>query len=213
MAQMIRKPTAKCSIFNLDTKAEVEALFNPTELSISKSVPWSQHDESKGDNPHLEFTKAEPMELSVELLFDTYETRENVYELFIKRLQSFTLALETEKRPPMILFSWGEQFPEFKGVITSLTTKYTMFLRDGRPVRAACSLKIKQAEKVDLKEAQSGGGSQSEAQRRQSESGTTVQQGDERRADRFGDDHRQVLDDNGSEDGSLTAGDQVTRGS
>jgi hypothetical protein len=202
----------KCTILNLDTGMEVEALFNPSELSISKSVPWSPHDESKGDNPTLEFTKAEPMELDVELLFDTYEIKENVYELYVKPLASFTLVMEDEKRPPMCRFAWGDQFPEFVGVITSLTTKYTMFLRNGKPVRATCSIKMKQAEKVTLKAEQGPRTNPSDEQRRQSASGTMVQQGDERRADRHGPNHRRTLEENGSEDGTLTPGQQVTRG-
>jgi hypothetical protein len=110
----------------------------------------------------------------------------------------------------MCRFAWGDQFPEFVGVITSLTTKYTMFLRNGTPVRATCSIKMKQAEKVELK-AEPGARSQSAEQRRQSAPGNMVQQGDERRADKHGENHRQVLHECDSEDGTLPTGYHVTK--
>jgi hypothetical protein len=38
--------------------------------------------------------------------------------------------------------------PVFKGVVEQLTTKYTMFLPDGTPVRATVSLRMRQAGKL-----------------------------------------------------------------
>src|SRR5690606_22550091 len=122
------------------------------ELSVEKSVPWNKHRTSKGDNPVLEFTDAEPKELSVELLFDTYEEKTSVYDKYLKTLESFTLimggSLIDEKRPPMCLFLWGKNFPSFMRVISSLATKYTMFLSDGTPVRATANIRMKQADKL-----------------------------------------------------------------
>jgi hypothetical protein len=43
--------------------------------------------------------------------------------------------------PPVIVFVWGRF--TFKGVIDSLSQKYTMFLSDGTPVRAEVALKIR----------------------------------------------------------------------
>ena len=53
-------------------------------------------------------------------------------------------ASKTDKqkfRPPVILFIWGRFI--FKGVIESLSQKYTMFLSDGTPVRAECAIKLR----------------------------------------------------------------------
>ena len=212
MEQMIHRPDPKVIIKNLETGAEVHALFNPTELSVKKSAKWEKHKEAKGDNPLLEFTAAQPMELSLELLFDAYERRGNVYDDYVKPLLSFMHVMEETKHPPICRLIWGREFPEFTGVITSLSTKYTMFLRDGKPVRATCSITMTQADKVQLKEEQKSGGKKSTAEKQQTSPGTTVQQGDERRPDKHGDDHRKVLDENGSEDGTLKPGQQVSKG-
>ena len=52
---------------------------------------------------------------------------------------------EDKKRPPRIKVSWGDRLPPFIGVLESVSTKYTMFLRDGTPVRATCGLKLLEA--------------------------------------------------------------------
>jgi hypothetical protein len=107
----------------------------------------------------------------------------------------------------MCLLSWGSNFPSFMGVIESLSTRYTMFFRDGTPCRATCSIKMKQANKLEKEK----GSAQTYTKPApgQTTPGTTAQQGDERRADKFGDDHRKVLDQNGSDDGTLKAGQPV----
>ena len=209
MADSIPKPE-KCLIQNLDTGEKVFAHFNPKELEIAKSVPWNKHKTSKGDNPVLEFTDAEPKSLSIELLFDTYEDRESVYSKYVKKLESFTLIMggsnQDKKRPPMCLFLWGKNFPSFMGVIEQLSTKFTMFLSDGTPVRATVSVKMKQADKL------------TKASDKDvpiddfNEDGRIATEGDRRRADRHGDNHRQVLDSSGSENGELEPGTPVRGG-
>ncbi len=147
----------RCTLTNLDKPNDkVVAYYNPKEISIEKKVPWSKHKKSKGDAPTLEFTNAEPETLSVELFFDCYESKQDVYETYVKGLRAMTLidtnATGVKKRPPQVMLSWGKKtFLNFKGVITSLSTKYTMFLPDGTPVRASCTLSLQQAAKVQAK--------------------------------------------------------------
>jgi hypothetical protein len=140
----------KCLIKNLDQSGQdLTAHFNPTELSVTKSVPWQKHKSSKGDNPTLEFTDAEPKTLKVDLLFDTYEERADVYAKYISKLEKLTLIMDGDKkRPPTLLFQWGNKFPRFQGVIKNLVVKYTMFLEDGTPVRANATIDMMQAAKT-----------------------------------------------------------------
>jgi hypothetical protein len=193
----------KCKIVTMTgEKIEVEAYFNPKELKIDKEVPWNKHKASQGDNPVLEFTDAEPMNFTVELFFDTYESREDVYTKYIKKLQTMTLIDDNLKHPPMCVFIWGNNFPRFQGVIRNLAINYTMFLSDGTPCRATCTVKMQQA--VDLKRSEAGMAKDAE--------GKTAEAGDERRPDKYGEKHRDVLDASGSEDGQLKSGQQVNTG-
>jgi hypothetical protein len=200
-------PKIKCIIQNLDEKGQVVAYFNPQEITIDKQVPWNKHKTSKGDNPILEFTDAEPRTLAVELFFDTYESREDVYQKHVRELESYTLIMDPKskdkKRPPMVAFIWGNRFPRFTGVIESLQVKYTMFFSDGTPCRATCQLKLKQAARA-VRAKQSKG--------TQSEEGTIVQDGGERRADLHGENHREVLDRSGNDSARLESGTQVRKG-
>jgi LysM repeat protein len=128
----------------------IDVCFNPKEYSLSKTVAWDT-EKAFSDAPHPEFTKPAPMQLAVTLQFDTYEERTSVRDKFTKKIEKLALmrkplkenASKDDKKaasPPVILFVWGRF--TFKGVITSLSSKYTMFLADGTPVRAELALQL-----------------------------------------------------------------------
>lgn len=148
----------KCTIASIDSpQVQITAQYNPKEVSIDKSVPWNKHKNPKGDVPMLEFTNAENRTLSMELFFDGYEKGKSI-EGEVALLTQMTMiragvSADKDKHPPRVLVTWGPSFPKFRGVIESLGTKYTMFLEDGTPVRATCTLKIKEVDAV-----QAGGG-------------------------------------------------------
>jgi len=156
MAKLNNVQLTKMTIKNLDDGGEVVAMFNPKEIQITKKVPWNKHKASKGDLPTLEFTEAEPETCQVELFFDTYESREDVYLTYIQGLRAMCLIRPgkkgVEKHPPQVMLVWGDKkYLNFKGVITNLAVKYTMFLPDGTPVRATATLSLQQGEKVKAK--------------------------------------------------------------
>jgi Contractile injection system tube protein len=145
-------PLVKCMIVNLDNKdVVVKAMFNPKEIGIEKTIPWNKHKSSVADIPVLEFTDPDGKELNIELLFDTFEQQKSVWDEHIKTLESLTQVVKEKKRPPMVLFTWGSSFPNFMGVIASLSVKYTMFLPNGAPCRANATVKIKEAKKLEVK--------------------------------------------------------------
>lgn len=146
---------------------KVEALFNPNEISISRSVRWQQKKvASQGGsgqyyNKQQEFREVEAATLSIELFFDTYESRDR---MSWKRAATTLLAptnpfqksdasdvractdaiaklAEVDRelhRPPICHLGWGT-FDIFYGVLTEVNQRFTMFLADGTPVRATLS--------------------------------------------------------------------------
>jgi hypothetical protein len=53
---------------------------------------------------------------------------------------------EKDRRPTLVQVQWGKpDMPIFRGVIASLSTKLTMFLPSGMPVRATCTVKLMEA--------------------------------------------------------------------
>lgn len=137
-----------------DAESAIDVCFNPKEYSLEKSVEWDA-EKAFSDAPQPEFKAPKPMTLSVTLQFDTYEERVNVRDKWVRRIEKLAFmkqqlpkdgsqASKADKqkyRPPVILFVWGRF--TFKGVVESLSQKYTMFLSDGTPVRAECALKIR----------------------------------------------------------------------
>ena len=133
----------KAKIINADKNETIDVLFNPKEYSIQKSVQWEPHKAPGLDLPEQQFTSGNPAVLTVELFFDTYETKDDVKGKYTDKLLKLATVDETIHRPPIVMFTWGSQ--KFKGVIESLSLRYTMFLPSGKPCRAVANLSIKEA--------------------------------------------------------------------
>jgi hypothetical protein len=106
----------------------------------------------------LEFTGAEGRSMTVELLFDGVESSGRSVDVGSKvaSLEKLAQARVPEakdpkqRRPHHCTVSWGARgLPKFNCVIESLSTKYTMFSSDGAPLRATCTVKLKEADIVD----------------------------------------------------------------
>ncbi len=162
---------AKLTIGSLDdpevpTGLQVEAHYNPKELQVDKTVPWTkvnQANQANNDGIHLEFTGAEGRSMSVEMLFDGYETngmagKKTVSQAIadLEKLASVidpTSTDENKRRPRRCVVSWGSGMPSFRCVIESISTKYTMMTTDGVPLRATVQVKLKEADVVSAAKA------------------------------------------------------------
>jgi nucleoid-associated protein YgaU len=141
-------------------QGSIEALFNPSEISMTRSADWEQQ-LTVGQSSALveqEFRSIQAETFSIELFFDTYESRSRAipgaraaasflpaslipgreasdvrqYTDQIARL----IEVDTElHRPPLCDLRWGV-FDIFTGVLTTLEQRFTLFLDDGTPVRA-----------------------------------------------------------------------------
>ncbi|BFU95607.1 MAG: peptidase M23 [Nitrospira sp.] len=128
----------------------IEVLFNPNSYSISKSVTWNADSPSGGKTetkrevnaPPIQFGGGGSRQLSLELFFDVTEkpgkdVRDETHKIAVLALISRDLT-----HPPRCEVLWGPpkgDFP-FKGVISSLTQKFTLFDQNGMPIRATLSV-------------------------------------------------------------------------
>lgn len=152
----------KAWFYNEDTGACFDLQYNPKEFKFDKPVQWQPHDE-QGKESTLEFQKAQPATMSVDVLFDTTADGSDVRTSWVNRLLELTNPEITpangeaaelgKKRPPIVSFCWGEFY--LTGVIESVAVSYMMFSSDGTPLRARCSVKMKE---WTPKNAYSGGG-------------------------------------------------------
>jgi len=151
-------PRAKLKILALDpprTTHKVVAQFNPKEVQIDKAVPWQKHNH-RGTSK-LEYTGSDPRSMSLELLFDGFETGQSVQPAIddLNRLTEHIGTAVDEKRPPRVKVIWGPgtdsvSLPEFSGVVESVSVKYTMFSGDGVVLRATATVKLKEAPLVGI---------------------------------------------------------------
>lgn len=146
----IQHELGKPGIFSPQT---LEALFNPTQLSYSKSVTWSANNTigmaQRRPGFTLQYQTSAPETLTVELFFDTYATATGtdgaLLPLQLRNSRSvlpYTDAVvglaridPLLRRPPVCRLRWGES-DVFLGILQQATRTLQMFLPDGTPVRA-----------------------------------------------------------------------------
>ena len=147
------------SIASVDKPAiKVSAQYNPKEIQVDKPVTWQknpQANKSPEKGIQLEFTGAESRTTTFDMLFDGYEENKSVSGPIddLNKLASPVKAgssNENERRPHLCVVTWGEALQNFRCVIESLQVKYTMFSEDGVPLRATCTVKVKEADVVSM---------------------------------------------------------------
>ncbi|MBW4631793.1 MAG: LysM peptidoglycan-binding domain-containing protein [Iphinoe sp. HA4291-MV1] len=140
----------------------IKVSFNPNSYSITKTVIWNTANNSTGEKteseellnaPTLRFGGGASRELTFsELFFDVTEPINGVKIDDVRKKTNELVALtrieRATKKPPVCLVTWGNapsgsDFP-FKGVVTSLTQTFTLFKRDGTPVRAKLSVTFRE---------------------------------------------------------------------
>jgi len=164
-------------IKSLDDGTEVYALYNPKELQVDREVPWTEAGDQKDSTApdskskksggiDLEFTGAKGRSMTLELLFDGYEDEDGAKYVAgeISKLEHLAsihgdpgAKEEDKRRPHWCVVNWGTTLQGFRCVISSLSTKYTMFDSQGNPLRATCTLKLMEADSVRGKKKNAGG--------------------------------------------------------
>lgn len=143
---------------------DIEFMFNPNQLSFSRSISLEQAEgaQTNQGNNKVSFKHPNPYSLNISnILIDTYETKEGSV---LDDIQKFKKAVEftdkgegKAKRPPIYLFTWGNQ-NYLRCFVKKFSFKLTLFRPNGVPVRASVDLDLEQ---VDLPNSQPGQGTPS----------------------------------------------------
>jgi hypothetical protein len=143
----------------IEAKGEARSgMFNPNAITIAKTVNWTDQGGKRRDHPRVQFEGGASRTLTLSLFFDSYEAAEGEKDVRVQTRKVAELARFDGNlhRPPVCLVTWGGTGQEydlpFRGVVTSLTQKYTLFLPDGTPVRATLDLTFKEYEKPGRQE-------------------------------------------------------------
>lgn len=144
-----------------DLDLHVTAQYNPSQLDLQRSISWSRGNNKKDNRPDhrrsnppdndLEYTGGEGRSLTLELLFDGVETHTCVEPQIEALDEMATLRKELgandhDPRPHQCVIVWGTGgMKPLVCVIESLGVKYSVFDRDGKPLRALVTVKVKEA--------------------------------------------------------------------
>jgi len=126
----------------------IMCMFNPYEYTVSKSNTFERDPKNNADVMHITFKESGSQTLSLSLVFDTFEKKEDVSLITNKLWKLMEVKTrrdrkDTEKvEPPYVMFKWGVF--QFVAVITDMTQKFTLFLPNGTPVRAKVDITFTQ---------------------------------------------------------------------
>jgi nucleoid-associated protein YgaU len=145
-------PPVKAEIINLDDPGarRIVCLFNPKQYAFTKQNNWRQTHPHGSDVPIWDFNDGGSATTQLDLTFDTYDTGEDVREVYTEALWDLMLLdprlrddLHPRGKPPRVRFQWGRSW-SFDAFISNMTQTYTLFAPDGTPLRANVSLHLTQ---------------------------------------------------------------------
>ena len=141
----------------------VPCLFNPKELSVEKSNQFAEVNIPGLPSPIFQFVRGNARTVTMDLFFDTYEEGTDV-RMFTDRITGWDAGSMFSKlsggakglmdidsglhAPPICLFIWGTFV--FQCIIERVSKRFTMFLPEGIPVRAALNITLKEYREVDI---------------------------------------------------------------
>lgn len=125
----------------------IAVLFNPNRYSLEQSNQIAEIAIPGLGAPILQYVHGNGRILSMELFFDTYEGQTDVRRYTDKIYGLLGIKRETHV-PPICAFTWGGF--SFRGVLTSVSGYFTLFLSDGTPVRATLSVAFKEFVDVEV---------------------------------------------------------------
>lgn len=144
-----------------DSEQYVSFVFNPEAVRVSKTLKPKDQNQAGQNAPSPQFTTGNAAQLEFgEILFDTFELRQNVYLEHVSKLERLILVDEHLHRPVRVMFTWGAGWGDRTGqintglwFITGLDVNYTMFLPNGTPVRCTCKLTLQEVPEEPAKKA------------------------------------------------------------
>ena len=138
---------AKAVIINTVTAASFTVMYNPEELKFEQGNNFAEVGIPGLNAPPLQYVRGKSRVLTMELFFDSYETGEDIRD-FTRPIVQLLDRHPSTMAPPVLLFSLGRI--QFRCVLVDAGQRFTMFLRDGTPVRSTMSVRLQEYVNVDL---------------------------------------------------------------
>jgi nucleoid-associated protein YgaU len=126
--------------------------YNPEQYTIEKSAEWSRPKAPGPEStPNPDYTSTNPTKISMEILFDAVDdplgdVMHDIQILFEWTKPTLLSRFVHNPQPPLLMFQWGVNpaLATFRGFLRSVSTRYTLFSTDGRPLRATCTIQLEE---------------------------------------------------------------------
>jgi len=137
--------------FKPETGNQIDCLFNPAELAVSRSNEWRSATRAGRGVPTLDYAGAAGGTMSFEVFFDTTSTGAAVtsYTGALMKLMDVDPTLPGSDRtsgrlrPPTVVFHWGD-LHSFRAVVSALDVRLVYFTATGVPLRARVQVTLQQ---------------------------------------------------------------------
>jgi nucleoid-associated protein YgaU len=139
---------AKAAILNERSRDRIEVMYNPEEFRLEQGNNFAEVGIPGLAAPPIQFVRGRLRALTMDLFFDSYEAGDDV-RIRSGRVIALLDKLPDTKAPPVLLFTMG--LFAFRCVLVEANQRYTMFLRDGTPVRVTLSVRFQEYAPVMLK--------------------------------------------------------------
>ena len=126
-------------------------MYNPEEVKLEQGNTFAEIAVPGLDSVPIQYVHGKVRTLSMELFFDTYDSGDDV------RIHTGPIVrlLDTQPQthaPPVLLFSLGQL--QLTCVLVDAGQRFTMFRRDGTPVRCTMSVRLQEYVRVDVESRQ-----------------------------------------------------------
>lgn len=138
---------AKAIIINTVTNDKITVMYNPEEFKLDQGNNFSEVGIPGLNASPIQYVRGKSRTLSMDLFFDTYNSGEDV-RVFTGQIVNLLNTLPQTKAPPVLLFTMGRF--TFECVLVDAGQRFTMFTRDGTPVRAMLSVRFQEYVRIDI---------------------------------------------------------------
>ncbi len=136
----------KAFLINTATGESFPVMYNPEELTLEQGNTFAEVAVPGLNSAPSQYIRGKARSVSMELFFDTYETRTDV-RAFTGQIVALLDKDPRTGAPPILLFSMGRF--QFRCLLVDAGQRFTMFLPDGTPVRSRVTVRL--AEYVDVR--------------------------------------------------------------
>jgi len=140
---------AKAFIVNTHTGERIPVMYNPEEYRLEQGNNFAEVGIPGLDAPPIQYVRGKARTLSMDLFFDTFEKQphEDVRR-YSGRVVALLDRLSQTGAPPILLFTMGPF--TFECVLVDVSQRFTMFHRDGTPVRATLTTRFQEFARVQV---------------------------------------------------------------